>query len=98
MKINRGCGCPLLVLAVVNFAFVISAIIAVIRGPDSQPVTANRLGSALALAVFIGNLIVCAIVALTALRGQRFDPSADETAFAGDSAGEGTDADSGEDE
>jgi hypothetical protein len=98
MRVGRGCGCPILILVVVDLAFLIGAIINLIRGPSGEPVSATRLGAGLTLVVFAANLIVCAIMAIAAFRGQALGPTAGETPSLDDSSGEGEETDSGQDD
>jgi len=98
MRLRRGCGCPILLLLIANIFFVVGSIISLIRGPSSEPVSATRLGSSLSLAVMAGNLIVCAILGIAALRGQALGQSVDDTSPTGDPSDEGTDSDGRQDE
>jgi hypothetical protein len=79
MRLRRGCGCPILILLVADAAFTIGAIITLVRGPSAEPVNPSRLASTLTLVVLAGNTIVCAILAMAALRRQALGQSPDET-------------------
>ena len=62
MKLNRGCGCLLLGLALVNLMAVIGAIITVVSGEETW------LGF-LGVALFGSNLVAAALLGMGAFRG-----------------------------
>ena len=70
MRMNRGCGCVLLIVAAVNGLFVIAAIFGVASGG-----TSIQLGL-LALAVFGANLVATLMLSLAALRGRAISAGA----------------------
>jgi hypothetical protein len=74
MRIRKGCGCPVGLLGLVNLVYVISAIIGAVSG--STPVPAAML----VLFISLGNLVLCAIVALAAFRGESFKSRAPQDA------------------
>ena len=62
MKLNRGCGCLLLGLALVNLMALIGAIITLFSGED-------LLLGVLGLALFGSNLVAAALLGIGAFRG-----------------------------
>jgi hypothetical protein len=98
MRLRRGCSCPILILVVADMFFVVGSIISLIRGPSSEPTQATRLGSVLSLIVMGANLIVCAVLAIVALRSQADGPSTAETPYEKDSPEEWSAGDSGQDD
>ena len=70
MKLRRGCGCPLVILAAANLFFVIGAIIRIAAGPSQDPVTTTTPTLIFGLLLFLCNLVVAGIMALVAFRGQ----------------------------
>lgn len=69
MKLRRGCGCPILILLLFDLLLLVGALIGLIRGPSEEPFQATRLGSGLSAILMLGNLAVCVLLLLTALRG-----------------------------
>lgn len=98
MKLRPGCGCPLLIVSIVDLVFVVSCIIGIVRGPSSTPGTSTTLGLSVALLVMLANMIACILLAMTAFRRRRLEESVSETADLEDSLEEGADAGSGQDE
>lgn len=78
MRVSRGCGCPVVILALANLLFLAGAIFSLIRGPAAEPVSSTRLGAGLTLAVFLGNLTVCAVLAVAALGGRAIGSAQNE--------------------
>ena len=75
MRLNRGCGCLALVLALINVFVVISVMVGVVGGSTSL-----AMGMTMA-AVFVGNVAACVMVGLPSLRrGSASEPAADEEA------------------
>ncbi len=95
MRVSRGCGCPVTILALVNLVFLAGSVVSLIRGPVAEPVSATRLGAALTLAVFLGNLMVCALLAVAALGGRTLGPSPQES-VPDDPGGDDASADAGD--
>lgn len=79
MRVSRGCGCPVVILALANLLFVAGSIFSLIRGPAAEPVSSTRFGAGLVLAVFLGNLIVCAVLAVAALGGRTIGSAHNES-------------------
>jgi hypothetical protein len=96
MKLRRGCGCPLLILLIVDLGLVILLFIRLIVGASSEPVQVNpgRPVILLYLAVFVGNLATCAIATIAALRRQPPGESATEAAEGDDLPEQESDSDS----
>jgi hypothetical protein len=72
MKLKPGCGCLLILLAVVNLVLFLSAILSIVRGPSENPVQPSNLllvGSAL---IFAANVAVSMMLGLAAFRGVSF--------------------------
>jgi hypothetical protein len=63
MRPKRGCGCVVLVLAVVNFLILISLFYSIAAGSGGNIAT-----SLLMAAVFVANMAVCVMLGLPALR------------------------------
>jgi hypothetical protein len=94
MRLRRGCGCPILILLVVDAVFFIGSVLSLISGPSDQPTQATTWTLVLSLIVTGGNLIACAILAIAALRGQALGQSAAEQ----DSSEEGIDLEKEQDD
>ena len=78
MRLNRGCGCPVLILLILDLILLAGALIGLIRGPSDEPFQATRLGSGLSALLALGNVGACAILAMGALRGQPLGGSTNE--------------------
>ena len=63
MRLNRGCGCMLLVLGLANLAFVVGAIVSLAAGSTN----AGRDG--LAVLVFGANLVAALLLGIAGMRG-----------------------------
>ena len=64
MKLRRGCGCPLLVIGVLDLVFVMAVVLAIVRHSTGYP---------LAITMFVlmaANCGVCLAVGINAIRGQ----------------------------
>jgi hypothetical protein len=83
MKLKRGCGCLLLVLALINLILLVSGIVAATGGSTSWSVTL------VIIAVMGANMAVCLMLGLTSLRGAPAAGVSDEASDAeqGDSEG-----------
>jgi hypothetical protein len=75
MKLRKGCGCPVAILALVNLAYVIASIVSLATG------SVKMGGALLILSVGAANLLVCVIVALAAFRGEKLGMSEAPDAF-----------------
>jgi len=64
MRLRKGCGCPILILGLMDLLFFVSGIIAYATKKSTI------WGSLLIILVGLGNAIVCAIVGLAAIRGE----------------------------
>jgi uncharacterized membrane protein len=64
MRVKPGCGCVLLVLALINALIAVTMIWSLATSPESIGL------SVLMLMVFIANVAVCAMVGLAALRNR----------------------------
>ena len=71
MKLRRGCGCPTLILGILNIIMFVASIISLARGSTNTALgsSTTKVGTVFFLLVFAGNVFVCAIVGLAALRG-----------------------------
>ena len=69
MKLRRGCGCPLIILAAANLFFVIGAIIRLAAGPGESAIQPGTSTYVLGLFLFLANLFVAAFMTLLAFRG-----------------------------
>lgn len=69
MRIKPGCGCLLLLLAVANLAFLLSAIISMFRDPAETAVAPSKLMLAVTALVFAANIAVAVMLALASFRG-----------------------------
>jgi cytochrome c oxidase subunit IV len=98
MRLRRGCGCPILILLLVDAVFFVGSVLSLIRGPSDEPAQATTWTLVLSLLVMGANLIVCAILGLAALRGQALGPSPAEAPAGQDSSEEGEEAGSGQDD
>jgi uncharacterized membrane protein len=91
MKLNRGCGCLSLILAVVNALVVFSVLYTMISG-NVAPLLA-----VLMMVVFAGNVAICLVTGLPSLRrtGGVTSTVSDqgEDVDAGELEGEGEDED-----
>lgn len=87
MKPNRGCGCLLLALALVDLVFLVSALVSAASG------STKWLMAAVVLLVMGGNLAVCVVVGLEAFsRRGRAGTTADETDLGDSEDPQGTDS------
>lgn len=98
MKLRRGCGCPILLLLGIDLFFLVGVIITLISGSDAEPTKPTTMGSLLSMAVFAGNVIVCALLAIAAFREQGLQSSTEETPVMDEYASEGTEGESETDE
>jgi hypothetical protein len=98
MKLRRGCGCPILLLMGIDLFFFVGVIIALFQGSSTEPTRPTTLGSLLSLAVFAGNVIACALLAIAAFRQQGLQSSTGEKPVMDEYAGEGTDEEKETDE
>jgi hypothetical protein len=78
MRLNRGCGCPIVILFLVDILMIVGAIISLIRGPSQEPFQASRVGTGLSLMVTLGNAVAAAILVIAAFRGQALGGSTTE--------------------
>ena len=75
MRINRGCGCLALVLALINVFVIISVIMGLVSNKTDVGI------GLVMIVVFIGNVAACAMVGLPSLgRRTASEPAADEGA------------------
>jgi hypothetical protein len=83
MKLKRGCGCLLLVLALINLILLVSGIVAATGGSTNWRVTL------VIIAVMGANMAVCVMLGLASLRGAPAAGVSDEVSDAeqGDSEG-----------
>jgi hypothetical protein len=70
MRLRRGCGCPLLILMVLNIILVAGSVIGLIRGPTESVVQTTRWGSSFMLVLMLANSAICLIMGLASLRSQ----------------------------
>jgi hypothetical protein len=95
MRLNRGCGCILLLLAGLDLVFVITAIFGVAMGE-----TSTGLGS-LAVVLFGANGVAALLMGIAAVRGLAVGARApakeaqDTGEFASEDEGEGSEEESG---
>ena len=72
MRLKPGCGCLLILLAIVNLVLLVSALFSMASGPSETPVEPSKLllgGSAL---IFAANVAVSVMLGLAAFRGVSF--------------------------
>lgn len=62
MRVNRGCGCLLLLLAFVNVVFLVSGVISLVQG------RVTAVYGAILILLFIGNVVAAAMVGLSGIR------------------------------
>jgi len=90
MRLKPGCGCVLLLLAIVNLVFVVSAIFSMFRGASETPVEPSRLLLTASVLIFSANVAVCLMLGLAALRGVSFGRRSGEQDADGSTAEEST--------
>jgi hypothetical protein len=66
MRLNRGCGCLIFVLAAVNLVFCVLEIVAIFM--DVEPVKPRTVTLLLWVGIFAANAVVCVLFGLRALR------------------------------
>ncbi len=72
MKLKPGCGCVLILLAILNIVFFISAVFSIFRAPSQTPVQPSDLMLAASALIFAANVAVCVMLGLATLRGVSF--------------------------
>jgi len=99
MKLKPGCGCVLILLAIVNLVLVVSALFSIFRQASETPVQPSKLLLASSALIFSANVAVCVMLGLASLRGVSFGRRSAEQDADGSTAGESTSlADEGTDE
>ena len=68
MKLNRGCGCLVFVLAAINLVFCVMEFVAMFM--DVEPVKPRPATLLLWVGIFAANAVVCLLFGLRALRRQ----------------------------
>jgi hypothetical protein len=99
MRLKRGCGCFLVILAIGNLALTIAAIAAAVRGPQATSTYAPSTFMLVGIAFFFAaDVVASVILALAAIRGVSIGgaPVAEDSGEAG--TGEFTSGVEGEDE
>ena len=93
MKLRRGCGCPILILGILNLVMVVATILSLARGSTSSTLSSGttKLGSVFFLLVFAGNVLACAIVGLASVRGEMAGSNTGRQATGEDEGTEDTD-------
>ncbi len=66
MKLNRGCGCLVFVLAAINLVFCVMEFVAMFM--DVEPVKPRPVTLLLWVGIFAANAVVCLLFGLRALR------------------------------
>jgi hypothetical protein len=88
MRLKPGCGCLVLVLAVVNAFVAISALVGFVQGTTGAAVSLFMIG------IFVSNVALCTMVGVQSIRSRRVDaPSSadgEEIGDAGEDEGEET--------
>ena len=64
MKLRRGCGCPILILALADLLYLVAGVVSLIQH------SVSRWGALLIMFIALANGVVCVIVALAAIRGE----------------------------
>ena len=95
MRLRPGCGCPLLILMVVDIVFLAGAVLTVVRGPSAEPARATTYGAVITLIVMAGNAIACALLAMAAFRRRGLEQAVSDTPTTEDSSEEGEEEDAG---
>jgi hypothetical protein len=72
MKIKPGCGCLIILLAMLNLVLVVSAIFSIFKGASETPVQPSKLLLAGSALIFAANVAVCVMLGLASLRGVSF--------------------------
>ena len=72
MRLKPGCGCLLILLAIVNLVLLLSAVISMARGPSETPVNPSKLLLGFSALIFAANVAVCVMLGLAAFRGVSF--------------------------
>ena len=72
MKMKPGCGCLLILLAMINLVLFISAVFSIFRAPSANPTQPSDLMLAATALVMAANVAVSVMLGLASLRGVSF--------------------------
>jgi hypothetical protein len=72
MRIRRGCGCPILILGLVNLLYIVASILSLVSRQTKVA------GALLVLTISLANLVVCIVVGLAAVRGGKVGASGED--------------------
>jgi hypothetical protein len=64
MRLRRGCGCPIFILGLANLVYLVSGMVALVQHKTTV------WGALFVMLVALGDLIVCVVVGLAAIRKQ----------------------------
>ena len=72
MRLKPGCGCLLILLAIVNLALLVSALFSMASGPSETPAEPSKLLLGFSALIFAANVAVSVMLGLAAFRGVSF--------------------------
>jgi len=72
MRLKPGCGCLLILLAIVNLVLFVSSILSIFRAPSENPVQPSSFMLAASALIFAANVAVSVMLGLAAFRGVSF--------------------------
>jgi hypothetical protein len=89
MRLRRGCGCPILIILLLDLLLATGGIITLIRGPSDKPFQATRLGAGISTVIMSANVIACGLLAVGTLREGRLGGSTPGTSASDYEEGDG---------
>ena len=72
MRLKPGCGCLLILLAIVDLVLLVSALFSIVSGPSENPVQPSKLLLGGTAVIFAANVAVSVMLGLAAFRGVSF--------------------------
>ena len=72
MRLKPGCGCLLILLAIVNLVLLVSALFSMASGPTETPAQPSKLLLGASALIFAANVAVSVMLGLASFRGVSF--------------------------